>query len=277
MATLYKVNKPTDNYTVQVSFSDEVAGHMRGIDLALGSIAITGKAPGHIDALTLSFTSVASVTVGTGFAISDDNTFNIDVTSSILVDITSSGAGGLDTGSEAASTWYAVWLIGDSTSVNSPSAILSVSFTAPTLPAGYDSKRYVGSVRNDLSSDFHDFVQTGSSRRRVIDYHEDRQTTLQVLTLGTATTFATVDLSSLVPETSERCFLFVQKNNAGSSVVILRYTGFTLASGKWVVEQFGRDQLEVYIPGQDIEYLNLSLLGTPGNASLSVMGYVEDL
>lgn len=45
-----------------------------------------------------------------------------------------SGAGGLDTGSLAASTWYFLYLIYNGTTVNT---LMSASATAPTLPGGY--------------------------------------------------------------------------------------------------------------------------------------------
>ncbi len=59
--------------------------------------------------------------------------------------------GGLDTSSEATSTWYYVWLIlrSDTGVVD---ALFSTSSTAPTMPANYDYKRLIGAVFNDGSS-----------------------------------------------------------------------------------------------------------------------------
>jgi hypothetical protein len=75
---------------------------------------------------------------------------------SFTLDITASGALGLDTGAEAADAWYYIWVIAkvDGT----VSAILSASATAPTMPAGYTLKRLVSMVRN-TSGNFVDFVQ----------------------------------------------------------------------------------------------------------------------
>lgn len=72
------------------------------------------------------------------------------------VDIASAGANGLDTGAEAANTWYYVWIImkEDGTTAS----LLSVSSTAPTMPATYIRKRLVSMVRNG-AADFVDFVQ----------------------------------------------------------------------------------------------------------------------
>ncbi len=74
-------------------------------------------------------------------------------------DITVSGAGGLDSGAEAANTWYYIWAIGKADGTKS--AILSTSSSAPTMPSGYDFKALVSAVRNDGSSNFINFNQYG--------------------------------------------------------------------------------------------------------------------
>lgn len=67
--------------------------------------------------------------------------------------ITVSGAGGLDTGSEASSTMYYIWIIYNSTTT-AVAGLLSESASDPTLPSGYDYYRLVGEIYNDSSSDF---------------------------------------------------------------------------------------------------------------------------
>lgn len=76
--------------------------------------------------------------------------------------ITTSLQGGLDTGSEAPSTWYYLYLVpntGDNTllavigSVNGPS----------TGPTGYTNFKYVGAVYNDSSGDIRPFTQINES------------------------------------------------------------------------------------------------------------------
>jgi len=80
------------------------------------------------------------------------------LSANLIVDITVTGANGLDTGSEANSTFYSVWVIYNGITVAS---LLSTSFTAPTMPSGYTYKRFVGAVRNDGSGNFLDFIQRG--------------------------------------------------------------------------------------------------------------------
>jgi hypothetical protein len=83
----------------------------------------------------------------------------------VSANITVSGANGLDTGAEAASTWYYLWLISDGTTIAS---LLSTSATAPTMPGLYTYKALVGGVYNNGSSNFWTF-------RQVDDIYYSRQ------------------------------------------------------------------------------------------------------
>jgi hypothetical protein len=73
-------------------------------------------------------------------------------------------AGGLDTGSVAASTTYHVWIIRKD-SDGTIDALFSLSATAPTMPAGYTYKRVIGCIRTDSSSNILAFYQTGNRFR----------------------------------------------------------------------------------------------------------------
>lgn len=65
---------------------------------------------------------------------------------SLSISAAAAGPNGLDAGALSASTWYSVWVIWDGTAV---SGLLSLSATAPTLPAGYTHKARVGWIRTD--------------------------------------------------------------------------------------------------------------------------------
>ena len=80
----------------------------------------------------------------------NDNTILIENVSEVI-NLTVSGTNGLDTGSEAASTWYYQWIIYKPSTQN-VSAIFSLSASSPTMPAGYTYKRLVGEMYNDASS-----------------------------------------------------------------------------------------------------------------------------
>lgn len=96
-------------------------------------------------------------------------------------------AGGLDTGSEAASTWYHVWAIRKD-SDGSVDALFSTSVSSPTMPSGYTYKRLLGSVYNDASSNIRAFVSTEISGGGILTYWSTEQ--------------ADVDLSNALGTTS---------------------------------------------------------------------------
>ena len=60
---------------------------------------------------------------------------------------TNTGAGGLDTGALAASTWYSIWRIGKADGTRA--WLFSLSATAPTMPAGYTLRARIGWFRTD--------------------------------------------------------------------------------------------------------------------------------
>lgn len=68
--------------------------------------------------------------------------------------------GGLDTGVEATSTMYAIWLIMrlDTGVVD---ALFSTSFTAPTMPANYSYKRLIGAIYNNGAGNINTYRQVG--------------------------------------------------------------------------------------------------------------------
>jgi hypothetical protein len=114
--------------------------------------------------------------------------------------ITSSGANGLDTGSEGSSRWYHIWAIGKTD--GTLDGLLSESAAAPTLPSGYTYKGYLGAVYNDASSNFVDFSQRG----RLVGTSRDL-TTNQVLSGGTQTSYTAISLAAAIPPTATAVFI----------------------------------------------------------------------
>jgi len=108
------------------------------------------------------------------------------------VDISSSGANGLDTGSEAGSTWYHIWAIAKADGTKD--CLLSASATAPTLPAGYTYKAYLGAVYNNGSGDFIAFHQYDNN----VSIMETG-----VLAGGTESSYTSVSLAAAVPSTAK--------------------------------------------------------------------------
>ncbi len=136
---------------------------------------------------------------------------------SLTVSITSSGVNGLDTGAEASSTWYYLWVIYNGTTV---AGLLSASATSPTMPTGYTYKALVGAVYNNSGSDFVRFWQTG---RRVHTALTNIFTakaasvadTYQALTGGEATL-----LASAVPPIAKTVLLTLGASTTQNSIAV---------------------------------------------------------
>lgn len=111
--------------------------------------------------LVMAYATAATATITADEIVASDGTDYAVLSSvSLTVNITSSGANGLDTGAEASSAWYHAWVIYNPTT-GTTAGLLSTSSTAPTMPSGYTFKAYVGAIRNDGSSNFVRFSQRG--------------------------------------------------------------------------------------------------------------------
>ena len=153
--------------------------------------SVSGGVAGSFKNLSIVQTSATQVTVTLDEIVLEDSSNNKVTVRALnqVAAITSSGANGLDTGSEASSTWYYIHVIAKADGTKG--VLLSASATSPTLPSGYIYKAVVGAVRNDGSSNFIPFWQNGRT------YFFDSYPVL--LSGGSSSTWATVDLSSMVP------------------------------------------------------------------------------
>jgi hypothetical protein len=173
--------------------------------MATPNVPIVNAGAYYINGLRLSNDATSATTLdeivicSAGACRDSTNENDIIATASMSADITESGAGGLDTGTVATDTFYAVHVIGDSTLYNDPALMFSTSATAPSLPGGYDMFRRVGYVKTDGSSDILEFTQTGSGSDRIMTYAASIATDI---TNGSSATFAAVSLAASVPQAS---------------------------------------------------------------------------
>ena len=248
--------------------------------------------PGFICGLGLSYVSATQVQVADGSARDSTNMWNLDVAGGPLTaDITVVGAtGGLDTGAEAPATWYAVHVIGDSTGVNPVAALLSVSETAPTLPAGYDIFRRVGWVRNGFGGNFLNFRQVCDGKCRTYWYDEHRLFSgLLALINGSATNWTTVSLAHLVPPTSQTAHYQLEFNGVviGNDVGI-RPTGSTVTSRVFApinIQQFFPNPPTIFNEFRwqstgfvgDNSSIDYQMENGAGQLDIYVYGYVDSL
>lgn len=117
----------------------------------------------------------------------------------LVLDATTTGANGLDTGSLVASKVYGVYIIGDSRYIKPIACLLSLdsSTTPPQLPFGYDSFRQCGYGVTDASSHFLKAYCFNAGHYRKFIYDAPQAT---AITAGAATSYTAIDLSALVPQ-----------------------------------------------------------------------------
>jgi len=136
-----------------------------------------------------------------GYRLSD-----IDLT----VDIAASGANGLDTGDEANSTWYSLWVIYNPDDVLTAS-LISASATSPTLPTGYTKKRRVGWVYNNSSGNILQFYQSGAWFHTPVTAG-----VFEILANGQSTTRVALACAGKCPSTARMVSLNVSTVNGGT-------------------------------------------------------------
>lgn len=140
--------------------------------------------------VVVAYASAASATITADELVLKDAAGAVYLASSVNVTATfgTTGANALDTGTEASSTWYYLWVIWNGTTL---AALLSTSSTAPTMPSGYTYKALVGVARNDGSSNLIRFWQ------------HDRRCTIATQNVFSAqaltTSYASQSLASFVP------------------------------------------------------------------------------
>lgn len=264
----------TANYTPVNYTPDDasVRGNLEGIDNALGALQLSGFVPEYVSGTTLN--------LNPGVCQDSTGVFTLELSAVALLDITNIGVvNGLDAGAAAIDTWYAVHVIADSAGVNPTGGLLSLSDTAPILPAGYDIFRRAGWVFNATVLLEYWCQGEGTTKRYTIT---DDSALTNILTLGNATVFTTLDASFGIPPTSRygtMACIYDPSNTA--HFLDIRPLGSTIAFGSNLcsVAPGGGGPMRVSIPfvtdaNQMIQYQ----VSTAGNdATLSIYEYVDNV
>lgn len=215
---------------------------------------VSGGTAGAGSAINLRVTeaSASTVTITADSLVLTDGTTPILISSvSETVDITVSGAGGLDTGSEASSTWYYIWIIRNS-GTSDVSSLLSTASTVGglTLPSGYDQYALVSAVRNTGGGDFFDFEHVGDI------YAYDQWPILTSGTLGTGS-WTSVSTADLIPSALSNFFFaqYLHASGAGvsndSTTSVVQTTNST---GKFTMPASANFPFEMHIRVADTIY-----------------------
>jgi hypothetical protein len=213
--------------------------YVNGSAKSLATTSDIGFPNGYINGPAPTYTSASTITLPSGLkARNSTNTADITLSSNKTCVLSSSGAGGLDTGAEASSTWYYVYLIQKS-SDGTNACLLSVTNEASagtiTQPSGYDLKRQLPlAIRNDGSSNIIPFVvgQGWPYRPKILYRDFEESSVFRVLNGGTATSFTGVSMVTLVPPISKLATIETEALYVSNNVQMwVRPTGSALSTG----------------------------------------------
>ena len=147
----------------------------------------------------------------------------VNITPSIAL----SGTNGLDTGTSVASTWYSVWVIWNGSTA---AGLLSLSATAPTMPAGYTHKARVGWIRTDGTANKYPLGMTQAGN--IVRYKISPGTNVTATPVmasgvaGSATggTYVAVGTSTFIPPTAQ--IISITMVSGGGSAAAAQSLGF---------------------------------------------------
>ncbi len=155
--------------------------------------------PGYIDDGRIGFGSTTTVSVVDCNARDDTNVKNLFKTAETIT-LTNAGVLGLQTSSTfSASTWYGIYIIGD-TSLANTDTFLAIPDGTAFSQTGYDVKRLLGYVRSNGSTLLWDFTMHHKDRIRHIVWNESfSDMNLFGPAAGTAAAMTALDCSTLLP------------------------------------------------------------------------------
>ncbi len=181
-----------------------------------------------IQGLSLGWESATLVSVSAGRARNSSNLNDITLDDDVVINAATTGAGGLDIGALANSTFYAVYVIGDSTKYEVGSALISADLEQPLLPSGYDMYRRVGYVLTSGAAAILEFRQVGSGEDRWMWYDVG----IQELNAGASAVYAAVDIATSVPaQATMVIFDAILTPTGAADLAHLQPTGATGADG----------------------------------------------
>jgi len=219
----------------------------------------------------------------------DPTIIEVEVTTDIVVDIEAAvGPGGLDSGTEAVSTLYDVYLICHADG-GLPNGLLVVSGTAPTVPTGYSSDMlfWLGTACNDSAGDFVAQMDPAPSKmsdrgRKVIYLNglgSGASTETQVVSAGAATSSTAIDLSVQVPEYADTVLLYLEGTSTGGPIDVRLLSGVVQGAGLLGVSTTtpGCAIIEVPVNGLPATEINYAWSAALGLLDVWVYGYTYQI
>ena len=238
----------------------------------------------HVAGLAISNSSTDSdhdIDIATGLCLSTDGTQRISLASGLTKQIDSAwavgdDAGGLDTGTVAATTMYAVWLIRRS-DTGAVDVLFSTSFTwsGVTKPTNYDQGQLIGAICTNATSNVEPFVQAGdyfaytNDDAGILDINDSTITSLvsETGTLSAAPNSLVTMTAALINPTSTNTNGYVFVHHTGSSPTSLFYN----ASGHQVSANFDRHYDQMVRLVDDNSQIKYTVEELSGSATVQLM------
>ena len=162
----------------------------------------TGCKFSYTDAATITMTPNGHDSKATVIVKSGNNLKTVILSAALTCALSTSGAGGLDTGSEANSKGYYVFLITNPRG-QSPKLLCSLSETNPTLPSGYTfCSTPIWFISNDSSGNIREFIDVNGT----CFYSKLSDNMVLYNGLVSGASWAVIDLSPLMPNNSVGMF-----------------------------------------------------------------------
>jgi hypothetical protein len=227
--------------------------------------------------LNIAWASTSSLTVSAGRCTDVNRAYDIEIPSTLTLDMSHVGANGIDTGTIGATKIYYIFAIGSSLGKAVPAVIASLSST-PLMPYGYDIYRRIGWALTYSNTHFHKVYQIGNGSYRKYIYDGP----VSVLSAGTSATYAAVSLAAGVPGMITEVILSASFTPAvAGDAAILRPAGSSSTTACVISGSVAAvaQKLQVTVPSSvvtgaaTIEYA----VAASGSLSLSVAGYVDVL
>lgn len=233
--------------------------------------------------ITTSGTSASVVVSAASICVKNSSNNQQAVLNSVLVspNLVSSGAGGLDTGTSAANTWYSVWVIWNGTMT---AGLLSLSPNSPTMPSGYTHKARVGWVRTDGTANKYPLpiIQVGK-KARYTPYVGTNMTALRQMASGVAgnvstPTYVAVAWAQFVPQTASHIAVVAGTGGTSGSAIIAPNTNYLAATSSNPAPISLSVGTGSVVSGElPIESANIHWASSTSTATLNCFGWEDNL
>lgn len=249
-----------------------------------------GIEKGYFQGAVPEYTNSSTITINAGLILRNSaDSADFDITSNITVSLGTSGAGGLDNGSEANSTWYYVYLIGSSTAATANSAVFSTvnesNTGSITLPSGFDVKHQLPlAVRNDSSGNIVPFwIQQWAPYQTVVMFdvnfpghsnYTSVNAPTNVVAGGTATSSTAVTASAYVPTgIAKRALLRAQNLDSSGPDTLYIVDNVNSTTQSFANDQARVQEIKCWVELDGSSQFNYYATATP-DVDIDVMGFM---